>query len=70
MEEWITQLQSLSEEYNFRLEDVPDIMEEYILIDNEVIENKNIENIIKQSIETERTTLGRNVLRQLLESLE
>ena len=70
MEEWITQLQSLSEEYNFRLEDVPDILEEYILIDNEVIENKNIENIIKQSIETERTTLGRNVLRQLLESLE
>lgn len=70
MEEWITQLQSLSEEYNFRLEDVPDILEEYILIDNEVIEQKNIENIIKQSIETERTTLGRNVLRQLLESLE
>ena len=70
MTEWIDQLTTLSKEYNFQLTDVPAILEEYILIDNEVIENKNIENIIKQAIESERTTLGRNVLKQLLESLE
>ena len=70
MTEWQDKLTALSEEYNFRLEDTPDILEEYILIDNEVIENKNIENLIRQSIETERTTLGRNVLKQLLQSLE
>ena len=70
MTEWQDKLTTLAKKYNFRLEDTPDILEEYILIDNEVIENKNIENIIKQSIETERTTLGRNVLKQLLEQLE
>ena len=70
MTEWQDKLTALSEEYNFRLEDTPDILEEYILIDNEVIENKNIENLIRQSIETERTTLGRNVLKQLLEQIQ
>ena len=70
MTEWIDQLQQLADEYNFRLEDVPDIMEEYILIDNEVIEQKNIENIIKEAYETERTQLGRSVLKQLLEKIE
>ena len=70
MTEWITQLQQLANEYNFQLEDVPAILEEYILIDNEVIENKNIENLIKQSIENERTTLGKNVLKQLLEVIQ
>ena len=70
MTEWQDRLTALADEYNFRLEDTPDILEEYILIDNEVIENKNIENIIKQSIETERTTLGRNVLKQLLEAIQ
>ena len=70
MTEWQDKLTTLAKKYNFRLEDTPDILEEYILIDNEVIENKNIENIIKQSIETERTTLGRNVLRQLMEAIQ
>ena len=70
MTEWITQLQSLADEYNFRLEDVPAIMEEYILIDNEVIEQKNIENMIKEAYENERTQLGRSVLKQLLEKIE
>ena len=70
MTEWIDQLQSLADEYNFRLEDVPDIMEEYILIDNEVIEQKNIENLIKEAYETERTQLGRSVLKQLLEKIQ
>ena len=70
MTEWIDQLQQLATEYNFRLEDVPDIMEEYILIDNEVIEQKNIENLIKEAYETERTQLGRSVLKQLLEKIE
>lgn len=70
MTEWQDKLTTLAKKYNFRLEDTPDILEEYILIDNEVIENKNIENIIKQSIETERTTLGRNVLKQLLEAIQ
>ena len=70
MTEWIDQLTALSKEYNFKLEDVPDILEEYILLDNEVIEQKNIENLIKQSIESERTTLGRNVLKQLLEAIQ
>ena len=70
MTEWITQLKALSKEYHFRLEDVPDILEEYILIDNEVIENKNIINIIKNAIANERTALGKSVLKQLLETLE
>ena len=70
MTEWIEQLQQLADEYNFRLEDVPDIMEEYILIDNEVIEQKNIENLIKEAYETERTALGKSVLKQLLEKIE
>ena len=70
MTEWIDQLQQLATEYNFRLEDVPDIMEEYILIDNEVIEQKNIENLIKEAYETERTALGKSVLKQLLDKLE
>ena len=70
MTEWIEQLQSLADEYNFRLEDVPDILTEYILIDNEVIEQKNIENTIKEAYENERTALGRSVLKQLLDKLE
>ena len=57
MTEWIDQLQALADEYHFKLEDVPDIMEEYILIDNEAHEN-------------ERTTLGKSVLKQLLEKIE
>ena len=70
MTEWLDQLKTLSEEYHFQLEDVPDILEEYILIDNEVIENKNIIHTIKEAYETERTQIGKNVLKQLLESLE
>ena len=70
MTEWIDQLQQLADEYNFRLEDVPDIMEEYILIDNEVIEQKNIENMIKETYENERTSLGQSVLKQLLEKIQ
>lgn len=70
MTEWQDKLTTLAKKYNFQLEDTPDILEEYILIDNEVIENKNIENIIKQSIETERTQIGQNVLRQLLEAIQ
>ena len=70
MTEWIDQLQQLATEYNFRLEDVPDIMEEYILIDNEVIEQKNIEHLIKEAYETERTQLGKSVLKQLLDKVK
>ena len=70
MTEWQDRLQALSEEYHFQLEDVPDILEEYILIDNEVIENKNIIHTIKEAMDNERTHIGRNVLKQLLESLE
>ena len=70
MTEWIDQLTELSKEYHFQLEDVPDILEEYILIDNEVIENKNIIQTIRDAMESERTHIGRNVLKQLLESLE
>ncbi len=68
--EWLDQLKALSEEYHFQLEDVPDILEEYILIDNEVIENKNIIHTIKEAYETERTSIGKSVLKQLLQSLE
>ena len=70
MTEWLDQLTALAEEYHFQLEDVPDILEEYILIDNEVIENRNIIQTIKETMENERTTLGKSVLKQLLESLE
>jgi hypothetical protein len=70
MTEWIDQLTELSKEYNFQLTDVPDILEEYILIDNEVIEQKNIENLIKEAYKTERTSLGKSVLKQLIEGLE
>jgi hypothetical protein len=69
MTEWIEQLQALATEYNFRLEDTPDILEEYILIDNEVIEQKNIENIIKEAYENERTQIGKNTLKQLLDQI-
>ena len=69
MTEWIDQLQALADEYHFKLEDVPDIMEEYILIDNEVIEQKNIENLLKEAYENERTQLGRSVLKQLLDKI-
>lgn len=69
MTEWIEQLTELSKEYNFKVEDVPDILEEYILIDNEVIEQKNIENTIKEAYEFERTALGKSVLKQLLEQI-
>ena len=70
MTEWIDRLTELSKEYNFKLTDVPDILEEYILIDNEVIEQKNIENTIKEAYETERTSLGKSVLKQLLEAIQ
>ena len=70
MTEWIEQLKSLADQYNFRLEDTPAILEEYILIDNEVIENKNIKQTIKEAMENERTALGKSVLKQLLEQLE
>lgn len=70
MTEWIDQLQSLADEYHFQIKDTPDILEEYILIDNEVIEQKNIEHMIKEAYETERTQLGRSVLKQLLEKIE
>ena len=70
MTEWIDRLTELSKEYNFQLTDVPDILEEYILIDNEVIEQKNIENTIKEAYNNERTQLGQSVLRQLLEAIQ
>ena len=70
MTEWLDQLKALSEEYHFQLEDVPDILEEYILIDNEVIENQNIKQTIQEAMENERTALGKSVLKQLLEQLE
>lgn len=70
MTEWIDQLTELSKQYNFKLSDVPDILEEYILIDNEVIENKNVVNTIKEAYETERTDLGKSVLKQLLNNIE
>ena len=70
MTEWIDRLTELSKEYNFKLTDVPDILEEYILIDNEVIEQKNIENMIKEAYNTERTQLGKSVLKQLLEAIQ
>ena len=69
MTEWIDQLTELSKQYNFKLSDVPDILEEYILLDNEVIEQKNIQNTIKEAYDNERTAIGRSVLRQLLEAL-
>lgn len=70
MTEWVDQLTELSKQYNFNLSDVPDILEEYILIDNEVIEQKNIQNTIKEAYENERTDLGRSVLKQLANNLE
>ena len=70
MTEWIDRLTELSQEYNFQLKDVPDILEEYILIDNEVIEQKNIENLIKEALANERTQLGQSVLKQLLKQME
>ena len=70
MTEWIDRLTELSQEYNFQLKDVPDILEEYILIDNEVIEQKNIENTIREALATERTEIGKNVLKQLLEAIQ
>ena len=70
MTEWIDQLTELSKQYNFKLNDVPDILEEYILIDNEVIEQKNIENLIKEAYNNERTQIGKNTLKQLLEAIQ
>ena len=70
MTEWIERLTELSKEYNFKIEDVPDILEEYILIDNEVIEQKNIENLIKEAYNNERTQIGKNTLKQLLEAIQ
>lgn len=69
-DDWIKELQQLSEKYNFKLSDVPDILEEYILFDNEVIQQKNIENLIKEAYKTERTALGKSVLKQLLEAIQ
>jgi len=70
MTEWIDRLTELSQEYNFQLTDVPDILEEYILVDNEIIENKQIENMIKEALANERTQLGQSVLKQLLEQIQ
>ena len=70
MTEWIDRLTELSKEYNFQLSDVPDILEEYILIDNEVIEQKNIENLIKEAYNNERTHIGKNTLKQLMEAIQ
>ena len=70
MTEWIDRLTELSKEYNFQLDDVPDILLEYILIDNEVIEQKNIENTIKEAYNNERTHIGQSVLKQLLEAIQ
>lgn len=70
MTEWIEKLTELSKQYNFQLKDLPDILEEYILIDNEIIEQKNIENLIKESLNNERTELGKSVLKQLLEQIQ
>ena len=70
MTEWIDRLTELSKEYNFQLDDVPDILLEYILIDNEVIEQKNIENTIKEAYNNERTQIGKNTLKQLLEAIQ
>lgn len=70
MTEWIDRLTELSKEYNFQLDDVPDILLEYILIDNEVIEQKNIENTIKEALNNERTHIGQSVLKQLLEAIQ
>ena len=69
MTDWIKQLQNIAEKYNFNISDAPEILEEYILIDNEVIEQKNIVNTIKEAYEQERTTLGKNTLRNLLLNL-
>lgn len=70
MTEWIDRLTELSKEYHFQLKDVPDILEEYILIDNEIIEQKNIENLIKEAYNNERTQIGKNTLKQLLEAIQ
>lgn len=64
------ELHRLAEKYNFQIEDLPDILEEYILTDNNVIEQKNIEYTIKEAYENERTQLGRSVLKQLLEKIQ
>ena len=64
------QLTRLANKYNFNIEDIPDILEEYILIDNEVIEQKNIENTIKEAYNNERTQIGKNVLKQLMETIQ
>lgn len=70
MTDWIKQLQNIAKKYNFSISDAPEILEEYILIDNEVIEQKNIENIIKEAYKNERTALGKSVLKQLLEAIQ
>ena len=70
MTEWQDKLTTLAKKYNFQIEDTPDILEEYILIDNEVINQRNIENIIKEAYNNERTAIGKNVLKQLLEAIQ
>ena len=95
MTEWINQLQALADKYQFQIEDTPDILTEYILIDNEVLDlhednktlkqrnnelNKRlhqkekecitIKNTIRTMYENERTHLGANVLKQLMEAIE
>lgn len=67
--ESFTPIQKICTKYNINIEDLPDILEEYILIDNEVIEQKNIQNIIKEAYLTERTALGKSVLKQLIEQI-
>ena len=70
MTEWITKLEELAKEYNFKIEDTPDILEEYILIDNEIIQQKDIEHTIREAYKTERTALGKSILKQLLEAIQ
>ena len=70
MTEWITKLEELAKEYNFKIEDTPDILEEYILIDNEIIHQKDIEHTIQEAYQNERTHIGKNVLKQLLEAIQ
>ena len=70
MTEWITKLEELAKEYNFKIEDTPDILEEYILIDNEIIHQKDLEHTIQEAYQNERTHIGKNVLKQLLEAIQ
>ena len=69
-EETKKELTKICKKYQIDFKDVPEILEEYILIDNEVIEQKNIENMIKEAYQNERTALGKSILKQLLERIQ